>query len=108
MREVVTLIRNGITATVVGLVFVITVLTSLHGDPTVQDISMVHPTEAAHVPAHCWTDKAPADVKMPGHVWATIPGGKTGVFGSYWTGKALDQTFGKDSTFGLTVMGFCR
>ena len=65
-----------------------------------------HPTAA--VPEGCWTGEAPKDVTIPGHVWATLPNGHTGVYGKRWTGKALDQVFTHKNVKGLTVIGFCR
>lgn len=106
MRETVVNLRRAVTALAVTVVFCITMIASMNSHT--EGVTFTPDARTAPVPHGCWTGEAPKDVKIPGHVWAIIPGGKSGVFGPVWTGKALDQQFGKDSTFGLTVLGFCR
>jgi hypothetical protein len=101
-------LRRGLTALAVGLVVGLVVWTSRTQPGTVVVTQWGHFAQTAHVPHGCWTGTAPKGVKVPGHVWATIPGGRTGIFGRHWTGKALDQLFAGKPTLGLTVMGFCR
>lgn len=110
MKQSLTNLRRGLTALVVGLIVVITIWSSLTQSPATLTVSHDGAQRAypVSVPAHCWTGDAPKDVVIPGHVWATIPGGKTGIFGAHWTGIALDDLARTHKTFGLTVMGFCR
>lgn len=61
---------------------------------------------AAH---DCWTNTAPDDVLVPGHVVLTLDGASEPAYlGADWVGRALEQIFdGVDHEIDR-VHGFCR
>lgn len=100
----------GIRVLVLGIVVILvgfSAWTRGTADGTLADHWTHIPTHT-HVPRGCWTGDAPKGVTIPGHVYATFPGGQTEKRGAVWTGKALDQLFANKPTEGLSVIAFCR
>jgi hypothetical protein len=110
MENFVTVYRNAMRAMLIGIIVILVGLSAYTRGDADGAMYWKHEYTPPHVPSQCWTGQAPADMqgRIPGHVYAMLPGGYTGVYGKPWVGRALQQTFGGKPTYGLTVIGFCR